>query len=71
MSLARDLQEYRRQQLAGRLRLGQHYQQHDLVFAAEDGGPLTLKKIVLRHLQPTLKRAELRHVNLYARATLT
>ncbi len=66
VSLARDLQDYRRQQLEARLRLGQHYQQHDLVFAEEDGGPLTLKKIVRRHLLPTLKRAELRTVTLYA-----
>ena len=62
VTLARDLPEYKRQQLEQRLRLGQHYRQHDLVFADEDGGPLTLKKIVLRHLQPTLKRAELRAV---------
>jgi integrase len=48
------------------MRLGQHYQQHDLVFADETGGPLTLKKITLRHLQPTLKRAGLRTVSLYA-----
>jgi integrase len=66
VSLARDLQEHRRHQLEARLRLGPHYQQHDLVFADEDGRPLTLKKIVLRHLQPTLKRAELRIINLYA-----
>src|SRR5207237_7866605 len=66
VSLARELQEHRRQQLQERLKLGPHYKQNDLVFAAEDGQPLTLRRITAHHLRPTLSRADLRSLSLYA-----
>jgi integrase len=66
VSMARDLQEHRRQQLEERMRLGKHYQNNDLVFADESGQPLTLNRLTNQHLWPTLGRAELRKVSLYA-----
>jgi integrase len=41
------------------LKLGQHYQQHDLVFATSEGGPLAPRNLKRRHFRPVLERAKL------------
>jgi integrase len=59
LSLARELQEYKRQQLEERLKMGSAYQNHDLVFATKLGTPIGRKHVANYHFRPTLKRAEL------------
>jgi integrase len=59
LSLVRELQEHRRRQMEARLRMGKHYQNHDLVFAAPAGEPLHPDKVRRLQFRPALKRAEL------------
>jgi integrase len=59
LSLARELQEHKRQQLEERLKMGRAYQNNDLVFATKLGTPIGRKHVANYHFRPTLKRAEL------------
>jgi integrase len=59
LALARELQEHKRGQLEERMRMGQHYQNHDLVFATKLGTPLHRKHVTTYYFKPALKRAEL------------
>ncbi len=51
------------------------YNDQDLVFASELGGPLQLRNVVMRHFKPLLRSAELPNIRLYdlrhAHATLS
>jgi integrase len=53
-----ELKEHRKQQLEERLKIGRHYQDHDLVFAARVGTPYTHSPI-RTEFKATLHRAEL------------
>lgn len=65
-SLARELQEHRRQQLEERVKAGKHYHNLDLVLADESGQPHVLKYLTTHLMWPTLKRAGIRQMSLYA-----
>ena len=58
-SVTRELVTHRVAQAAHRLRLGSAYQDHDLVFANETGGPLDGQNLAYRTLKPILKAAGL------------
>lgn len=58
-STMRALAEHRRQQAAERLKAGATYQQHDLVFATPEGGPLAPRNLKRRHFRPILEQAKL------------
>lgn len=58
-STVRALTEHRRKQGEERLKLGPDYQQHDLVFATPEGGPLAPRNLKRRHFRPILERAKL------------
>ena len=58
-SLVRELLEHRRRQMEERLKLGEHYENHDLVFATKLGTPFHRKHITTYHFKPALRRAEL------------
>jgi integrase len=53
------LLEHKDQQAEERLKAATNYQQLDLVFATNDGGPLMIQNLMRRHFKPILKRAEL------------
>jgi integrase len=59
LSTLRALSEHRRKQAAERLKAGTSYQQHDLVFATPEGGPLAPRNLKRRHFRPILERAKL------------
>ena len=58
-SMIPQLKEHKRRQAETRLRLGPAYQNHDLVFATDEGGPLSIQNFTFRHYKPTLKKAGL------------
>ncbi len=58
-SVARELAAHRAAQAAHRLRVGTKYQDHDLVFASETGGPLDGQNLAYRTLKPILRTARL------------
>jgi integrase len=64
-TLVKDLQKYRVAQLEHKLKLGEAYQDLDLVFATELGTPIAYKNLDFRHFKPTLKRAGLEGFRLY------
>jgi len=53
------LRDHRRQQAAERLKAGPDWQNHDLVFCTSVGGPLEIRNVTRRHLEPVLKAAGL------------
>jgi integrase len=57
--VARALQSQRAAQARERLKAGEHYEDHDLVFANQAGGPLDWRVVAARHFRPLLKKAEL------------
>ncbi|HEX9929420.1 MAG TPA: site-specific integrase [Pyrinomonadaceae bacterium] len=64
-TLVKDLQKYRVAQLEHKLKLGEVYQDLDLVFATELGTPVAYKNLDFRHFKPTLKCAGLEGFRLY------
>ena len=56
-SLVRSLLTHRRTQGETRLRLGQKYHNHELVFAAHEGTPHHLRNLTQRHFRPILAKA--------------
>lgn len=58
-SAAAALRRQRRKQAAEKLRAGELYEDHNLVFAAENGRPMDLKNLRRRHWQPVLRKAGL------------
>lgn len=62
----RTLVAHRLQQAEERLKAGADYQNHDLVFAANEGTPIMIRNLVRRHFKPRLKRANLKEsIRLY------
>jgi len=53
------LKNYKRSQTEEKMKLGGAYQNHDLMFATAEGGPLSIQNFTMRHFKPTLKRAGL------------
>ena len=53
------LLDHRRKQLEERLKAGGNYNDHNLVFAMEDGRPVLLRTLDRAHFKPILKRAGL------------
>lgn len=58
-STIRLLMSHKRHQGEERLKAGQKYQNYDLVFATNDGGPLLPQNLFRRHFKPILKEAGL------------
>jgi integrase len=63
--LASQLKHHRSKQLEQRLKAGETYQNHDLVFATSLGTPLSIRNIERRHFKPILENAELPDIRLY------
>lgn len=59
------LRFHKRNQLENRLKLGECYQNYDLVFASEIGTPLQRRNLIRRHFKPLLKKAGLPNITLY------
>lgn len=65
-SVAKALRTHRAKQSETRLKLGERYSKENLVFATEEGTPVNIRNLTLRHFKPTLKRANLpANVRLY------
>lgn len=58
-SVTKALQEHRRRQAEERLAMGPAYENHDLVFASNEGTPLDAHNLTNRHFKAILKRAGL------------
>lgn len=58
-SILRFLRSHKRHQCEHRLKAGANYQQHDLVFATNEGAPLLIRNLLRRHFKPILIRAGL------------
>ena len=58
-TVVRALLEHRRLQAAEKLKSGEKYETHDLVFAGPRGHALQLRNLVNRHFKPILKTARL------------
>jgi integrase len=58
-SVTRALIEHRRVQAEEKLKAGETYEDHDLVFAGPRGHALQLRNLVHRHFKPILKEAKL------------
>ena len=59
------LREHRRCQVEKKLKAGETYQDHDLIFATAKGTPLNDRNVVKRIFEPTLKAAGLRRVRFH------
>jgi integrase len=60
-----ELKKHRRRQGERRLKLGEQYENHDLVFATETGTPLLWRNLTRRHFKPLLRKAGLPEIRLY------
>jgi integrase len=58
-SLIRALTNHKRNQMEVRLKLGEKYQNNELVFTASEGTPIMRLNLTRRHFKPILKRAKL------------
>lgn len=58
-SLISALRTHRKEHAESRLKLGNLYQNNDLVFSTVEGKPLNLRNLTQRHFQPILTRAKL------------
>jgi integrase len=63
--LTRELAEWKRSQNELRLRLGQEWQNHNLVFTSDVGSPLSIRNLERRHFKPILVNAKLPDIRLY------
>ena len=63
--LASQLKHHRSKQLEQRLKAGEAYQNHDLVFATSLGTPISIRNLERRHFKPILEKAELPDIRLY------
>jgi len=64
-SLSRKLAIHKRVQAEQRLKIGNEWQAHDLVFCSEFGTPLSIPNLTYRYFRPILERAGLPHIRLY------
>ncbi len=62
-ALSKALARHKRQQIEQRLKLGQEYQNNELVFSTSHGMPLQIRNLTLRHFRPILERAKLNTKN--------
>jgi integrase len=53
------LKEHRKRQAEEKLKAGEHYRDHGLIFAMPDGEPPNYRGLVLSHFKPILTRAKL------------
>ena len=60
-----ELKKHKRRQGERRLKLGEQYENHDLVFATEMGTPLLWRNLTRRHFKPLLRKAGLPEIRLY------
>jgi len=58
-SVVRDLREHKRRQAEERLKAGAKYQTLDIVFATNEGGPLSPQNLFRRHFRPIMRKAGL------------
>ncbi|HZS04143.1 MAG TPA: site-specific integrase [Blastocatellia bacterium] len=58
-SVMAELREHRRKQNEERLKMGDEWQQFDLVFTSESGTPVRPENLRRRHFKPALRRAGL------------
>ena len=58
-SLMPKLKEHKRKQVEHRFKLGSTYENHDLVFASENGRPIHYRNLTQRHFEKILEKAEL------------
>jgi len=63
--LIKELMEWKRAQNEVRLKLGEKWENHNLVFCAEHGSPLSIRNLERRHFKPILVKAELPDIRLY------
>ena len=63
--LTGQLKDHRTRQLEKRLKLGEAYENHDLIFATGLGTPLSIRNLERRHFKPILKKAKLPDIRLY------
>ena len=64
-SLSRKLAIHKRVQAEQRLKIGNEWQAHDLVFCSEFGTPLSIPNLTYRYFRPILERAGLPQIRLY------
>ena len=65
MSLLQQLRQHKRQQAEDRLKAGNLWQVHDLIFCSEIGTPLAIPSLTYRYFRPLLALAELPQIRLY------
>jgi len=63
--LVAELKEWKAHQGEGRLKLGEKWQNYNLVFPSDLGTPLSPRNLHRRHFKPILKKAELPDIRLY------
>ncbi|MSR06985.1 MAG: site-specific integrase [Gemmatimonadetes bacterium] len=59
------LQRHRKAQLEERLRVGEGYTDHRLIFAATNGSPLDWRVVVQRHFNRVIREAGIRRIRPY------
>jgi integrase len=64
-SLVQKLQDHKRRQAERRLKAGEHWQHHNLVFCSEEGTPLQIPHLTYRYFRPILEEANLPQIRLY------
>lgn len=64
-SLSRKLAAHKRSQAEQRLKIGNEWQAHDLVFCSEFGTPLSIPNLTYRYFRPILEEANLPQIRLY------
>lgn len=63
--IVQSLREHKREQSEQRLRVGAKWNDHELVFTASHGEPISLRNLQRRHFKPLLKGAGLPDIRLY------
>jgi integrase len=63
--LMRKLAAHKRKQAAARLKLGEAWHAHDLIFCSEEGTPLSIPNLTYRYFRPILEKAKLPRIRLY------
>jgi len=64
-SLSRKLATHKRSQAEHRLKVGDEWEAHDLVFCSEFGTPLSIPNLTYRYFRPILEKAKLPQIRLY------
>lgn len=64
-SLSRKLAAHKRSQAEHRLKVGNEWKAHDLVFCSEFGTPLSIPNLTYRYFRPILEKANLPQIRLY------